>query len=397
MIKRIDLFMPVKSLYGVLHHFTIELAEALKRQGVKCRILEAERTNPGPFLEKLFGDPPQCTLSFNGLLPDEEGHFFCEMIKIPHVACLVDTPNQFVSLARSRYSIVTCSDKIDCDFFKGLNQNNAIFMPHGFDQHLISPIDNERSREVAVLASFIDHEQIQKSWQKKYPKLLGQAIEEAAEHALSEPNTSYVQALVNAVNRQTNQPGGVQPKDIDFISVLDDLVMYMKGKDRLELVKSIKDARVDVYGSSPQGVRTWKEAIGNKHPNITCHPSIPFQEALEVMKDSKIVLNSYPWVKYGAHERLFTTIACGAQPITTENTFLKETFTDGKDIAFYRYGKLDKVNDLVNSYLKDEKKRVKSVENGQKVILKHHTWDHRVKDLLKDLEPMLESIKTNVQ
>lgn len=393
MIKHIDVFMPVKGRYGVLHHFTVELAEAIKRQGVKCRILEAQRDNPKPFLDKLFDNPPNCTLSFNGLLPDEEGRFFCEMIKIPHVACLVDTPNHFVSLARSPYSIVTCSDKIDCDFFRGLHQNNVIFMPHGFDQHLISPIDNERPREVTMLSSFIDDEHLRKSWAQKYPKSLCVAIEEAAEHALSESNISYVQAFVDAINRQLNKPGSVNPKDIDFIETLDDLVMYMKGKDRISLVKSIKDAKVDIYGSTDEGSRGWKECLGNKHPNITCHPSIPFQQALEVMKESKIVLNSYPWVKYGAHERLFSGIACGALPITTENAFLKETFTDGKDIAFYRYGKLDQVNDLVNQYLKDENKRVQSVEKGQKVILKHHTWDNRVKDLLKQLEPILESIK----
>lgn len=397
MIKHIDLFMPVKSQYGVLHHFTVELAEALRRQGVKCRILEAERCNPGPFLEKLFSDPPDCTLSFNGLLPDEEGRFFCEMIKIPHVACLVDSPNHFVSLARSPYSIVTCSDKIDCDFFRGLHQNNVIFMPHGFDQHLISPIDNKRTQEVTVLASFIDYEHLQKSWKQKYPASLCKAIEEAAEHALAETSTSYVQALVDAINRQMGKPDSVHPKDIDFIAVLDDLVTYMKGKDRLQLVKAIKDARVDIYGSSPEGMRSWIQAIGKEHPNITCHPPISFNEALEVMKESKIVLNSYPWVKYGAHERLFTTLACGAQPITTENTYLRETFTDGKDIAFYRYGQLDKVNGLVNSYLKNEGKRIASVEAGQKIILKHHTWDLRVKDLLKNLEPMLESIKAKVQ
>lgn len=389
--------MPVKGRYGVLHHFTVELAEAIKRQGIKCRVLEAERYNPKPFLEKLFGNPPDCTLSFNGLLPDDEGRFFCEMIQIPHVACLVDIPNHFVSLARSPLTIITCSDKIDCDFFKGLNQNNVLFMPHGFDQHLISPIDNERPHEVTMLSSFIDDEHLRQSWKQKYPKPICLALEEAAEQALAQSDVSYIQAFVEAINRQMSKPGGVSPKDIDFIETLDDLVMYIRGKDRISLVKSIKDAKVDIYGSTDEGTRGWKECIGSKHPNITCHPAVPFQQALDIMKESKIVLNSYPSVKHGAHERLFSGIACGALPITTENTFLKETFTDGKDINFYRYGKLDRVNGLVNEYLKDEKKRIHSVEKAQKVILKHHTWDIRVKELLKELNPMLEKVKKHLK
>lgn len=391
-VERIDLFMPVKGQYGVLHHFTLELAEALNRQGVRCRILEAERQNPKPFLDKLFTDPPQCTLSFNGLLPDKDGRFFCEMIQIPHVACLVDSPNHFVSLARSPYSIVTCPDKIDCDFFIGLHQPNVLFMPHGFDQFLISPIDNKRPREVTALFSFIDDEHIRNSWKQRYSKSLCKALDEAAEHALSESNISYIQAFVEAINRQAGQPDAVNPKDVDFITVLDDLIMYMKAKDRIHLVKSITDARVEIYGSSPEGKRSWQDAIGSKSPNITCHPPIPFEQALEVMKESKIVLNSFPWVKYGAHERLFTSLACGALPITTENAFLQETFTDGVNIAFYRYGNLKKVNDMVNTYLKEEKKRQNLVEKGQKVILKHHTWDTRAEHLLKQLEPILATI-----
>src|SRR5262249_10865415 len=96
MIKHIDLFMPPNiSQYGVLHHFTIKMNEALQRSGVRSRILEAQKDNPKPFLSELFNEIPDCTLSFNGLLPDKEGRFFCDLVKIPHVACTIDSPNAF--------------------------------------------------------------------------------------------------------------------------------------------------------------------------------------------------------------------------------------------------------------------------------------------------------------
>ncbi len=76
MIKRIDVFMPPRSQYGVLHHFTRKLSEALGRAGVEASLLEAQYDNPKPFLDKIFSDRPDCTLSFNGLLPDREGRFF---------------------------------------------------------------------------------------------------------------------------------------------------------------------------------------------------------------------------------------------------------------------------------------------------------------------------------
>ena len=40
--------------------------------------------------------------------------------------------------------------------------------------------------------------------------------------------------------------------------------------------------------------------------------------------------------------------------------------------------------------LSDEPKRQKSAFIGQEIVLKHHTWDERVKCLLKELPPILE-------
>ena len=58
-MKRIDVFMPPLSAYGVLHHFTQKLHEALLRCGVKSRLLEAKKNDPAPFLKELFENPPE--------------------------------------------------------------------------------------------------------------------------------------------------------------------------------------------------------------------------------------------------------------------------------------------------------------------------------------------------
>ena len=127
MLKRIDIFMPPFSQYGVLGHMTKDIHEAFKRQGVNSRLLVAEHDNPKPFLDAIFDDSPDCTLSFNGLLPTPTGLFFCDMIKIPHVACLVDSPNQFMELIKSPRTVITCPDKNAVEFFKGFNAQNVLF------------------------------------------------------------------------------------------------------------------------------------------------------------------------------------------------------------------------------------------------------------------------------
>jgi glycosyltransferase involved in cell wall biosynthesis len=391
-IKKLDLFMPPLSQYGVLHHFTKKLFEALVRTKVDCKLLEAKRDNPKPFLEALFKDLPECTLSFNGLLPDDEGRFFCDMIRIPHLACVVDSPNHFVSLTKSPLSIVACTDRFSCDFFQGLGFQNVFFLPHGVERELAPDYQGKRDYDVVMLTSCIDYEGIRSAWKGMYPAALCKVMEEAAEIVLSDHETPCYQAFVQALERYVSRgESGIDPGKIDFITVLDEIEVYIKGKDRVELLKAIKDAKVDVFGSA-DGLG-WKKYLGNKHPNIKIHDPVPYEQVLEIMKHSKIVLNSSPWIKGGTHERILAGLACGALVITNENIYMREHFKDAENIVFYQPQKRDKANHRVNEYLENSTKRQQVASKGRQTVMDGHTWDHRAAALLKELSPILQRIR----
>lgn len=391
MIERIDLFMPPdnKSRYNVLSHFTIKLGEALARVGVNCRLLKAEKHNPKPFLEALYNDPPDCTLSFNGLLPDEQGHFFCDFIKIPHVAYLIDSPTQFLVLASSPYTIITNPDRFSCEFFKGLKCENVLFMPHAIERELAPPIDNSsRQYGVTMLSSCIDYEAIASLWPSKYPKAVRDAIYEAIEIAWSDQKTSCIQAFVQTMDRHMAE-SRITPGIFNYPEIIDQIEIYAKGKERVELIRAIKDARVHIFGSP---LELWKKYLG-KQPNVTFHESVNFELAMEVMRQSKIVLNSCVWLKDGTHERILAGLACGALVLTNENIYMREHFKDGQSIAFYQMGKWDKVNQQINEYLAHPEKIKKVANNGRDIVMLHHTWDERAKTLLKELPQALNRIE----
>lgn len=362
--------------------------EALVGQGVKSRLLEAKRNDPGAFLKLLFEDPPECTLSFNGLLPDDKGNFFCELIKIPHVACLVDSPNSFLPLMQSPRTIMTCVDRCSVDFFHGLGSKKVFFLPHGVEKSLFSEHDSKKEYDVVFLASCIDFETIREAWKKKFSSALCQVMDEASEIALSDQNIPYYQAFVQALDQRVNEKGGIDPGKVDFISVLHNIEMYIRGKDRVELIRSINEAQVDVFGSSDEKAG-WKKYVGNKR-NVKIHDPIPFEQAIEIMKRTKILLNSCTWIKYGAHERILSGLASGALVITDENPYLREHFTDGESIVFYQHHRLDKANHRINEYLANSKKREQLVRKGREIVLKSHTWDHRAAQLLKALPQFLK-------
>ena len=167
--------------------------------------------------------------------------------------------------------------------------------------------------------------------------------------------------------------------------------MYIRGKDRVELVKAIDEAKVDIFGSA-ESLTGWKKYLGKKR-NIAIHDPVPFEQAIDIMKHSKIVLNSCPWIKNGAHERLFTALACGALPITNENIYLREQFQDGKSIVFYRPNHWDKANHRINEYLANSAKREQVAEHGRNIVMKAHTWDNRAAELIKELPPILKKVR----
>lgn len=387
MIKRIDLFMPPFSQYGVLTQMTEDIYEAMKRQGVDCRLLTAEYNNPKPFLDALFHEKPQFTLSLNGLLPSPTGEFFCDMIGVPHIACLVDSPNQFSTLVNSKRTYITCPDIYATHVFQELGAKHVFFFPHGVNRDLAPDPALKRTYDVVFLGSCIDYEKIAENWKSKYPKRLCDAMHQAAEATLSDQTTPYVEAFVDALNDHISKSEPLDPNQCHMMEILQDLEMYIRGKDRVSLMRAIKDARVDIFGTGLEK-EGWAKYFSSKDKNIHLHPAVPFREALDIMKRSKIILNSCPWIKQGTHERILSGMACGALVITNENSYMSEHFTADKEIGYYYHGRWDEVNELINKYLANESQRALVANQGRAKVQAGHTWDHRVASLLEQLSAM---------
>lgn len=378
-----------KSRYNVLPHFTIKLAEAFHRQGVQCRILKAEKSNPKPFLDALYNDPPDCTLSFNGLLPDHQGLFFCDMIKIPHVAMIIDSPTQYLALASSPYTIITLPDRFSCQFFKGLKCENVLFIPHAIEKDLAPPLEDiERKFDVTMLSSCIDYESMAEQWPFRYPQKVVDAMYEAIEIVLSDNETSCIQAFIQTMDRRLAESQDI--KDMfNYPQIIDEIEMYTKGKERVELIRAIKDAQVHIFGSH---IDLWQKYLSGSS-NVNFHEFVNYDVALEIMKQSKIILNSCAWMKDGTHERILAGLACGALVFTNENIYMQEYFRGDYSIAFYQTGELETLNLQVNHYLSRPEKRARVVERGRDIVMRKHTWDQRAKTLLKELPQALRRIE----
>ncbi len=386
---RIDIFTGIKSQYSVLNHFAIKLHDALQDIGVKTRLLSAHEKD---LITQITQDPPDCTLSMNGITPNKNGHLLFDLLRIPHISYLADSPLHFMFLRYSPYSIITCVDRLAAHFIRTTGFSNAFFMPHAVESSLKVDPHINRSYDVVLMATCIDHEEIRKSWRKKYSLPLCHVMEEAAEITLSDQITPHYLAFTQALENHEKGRFTIDQNSLDLIPIFNEIELYVRGKDRFEIVNNIKDAHVHVFGSKAQIGQGWEKYLSHQS-NVTIHPAISFTEALKIMQQSKIVLNSCPSIKHGGHERIFAGLACGALAFTSENPYLSEQFKDGESIAFYRHNQWDKINLSINEYLADDQKWGTVVSKGQAVVTKHHTWEQRAQQLMEFLPGVIKSIK----
>lgn len=375
--ERVDVFLPDYSQYGVLHYFTRHLYEALKRTGLSCRLLEGNDCITQPLIS-----PPTFTIAFNGVVFFEGNSLLCDWIQVPHIACMLDPPYGFFPLMKSPFIIVTCDDLNSCQLLKRTGFKRAVFMPHAVEKELSPDPNLERIYDITFQGTYIDCEAHRASWPQKYPAAICQAMEEVVDLALHTP-TSFIKII----NETFSSP---ELFNYPVEEIFKEIELYIKGRDRLDLLDAIKNHPIHIFGASIDQ-KGWKD-FASTRPNLIVHDPLEYDEAVKVMKQSKIVLNSSLKNQYGAHERVFAGPACGAVAVTNDNEYLRKNFTDGKDIILFQRNHWNALKQQIDLVLADESHRQKMAEAARKNVMSNHTWDHRVKQLLKEVLPTIRKI-----
>lgn len=385
MLKKV-LLMVNYNLYDSKRHFTKKLAEAMVRKGITTKIIDVnEEAIEGEIGAIIKRFKPDMTCSFNTLSSLTNGKFLWDVLQIPHLSILVDPALYSIQLTNSPYSILSCVDHFDYSAIRSYRFNNVFFWPHGIEADIQESI-GERPYDVVFMGSCYDYESLRHYWQERFSSEINKALDHAIDLVLSDKPISLAQALVSAWNSS-----GLSPQKADFTSLFYFLDNYTKGKDRVELIRSIKDAPVHVFGElvtdHPACKLGWKDYLG-KQRNVTIHPSVSFSESLQILGKSKICLNSMPFFRNGSHERVLASFACGALPITSDSLYWREQFATD-ELVIYPPGNWSVINGTVNDLLANKTKRESMVKRGRTKVMQKHTWDERVDQLMQEIPPIL--------
>lgn len=390
MLERVC-FLTNYNQYESKRHFAKELSKALEQEGVDSIVYDVQdpEFRKMPHF-KIHQAEPDLTISFNSFVPSPDGKYLWEQLKIPHLSILVDPALYYMDMVASPYSIISVVDLFDVEGLKSFGKDNVFFLPHGVSRELADAEEETKEFEVVFIGSCYDFISLRERWQEELKKKEIELLEESIEIFLNDNVTPLHASLAIALNHQN-----VSPKEVDFLQIFRYLDIYTRGLDRMELIRSIKDADVHVFGGTCEGdiypYKGWQDYLYDMK-NVTVHSPVDYEESHRILKRSKISLNSSPFFKNGSHERLFVPPLLGALVVSSDSLYARKEFTDGRDMLIYPPKGWGHLNDRISAVLQNEEERRDMVMKARNKILEHHTWNARAKTLKQAIPPLLENI-----
>jgi hypothetical protein len=166
----------------------------------------------------------------------------------------------------------------------------------------------------------------------------------------------------------------LEPKDlvdIDFLKFACEVDSYIKKRNRIRAIDSLKNFPTDFYGSG------WDVKYGDVN-NFRFLGEIKHTQISEIVSNYKVLLNFDPNWEDGVHDRVFTCLANQTNLITNQNLFLDEF--EGKTNNIYRYHpNSPNINELAECSINEYQK------SKTKSILLNHSWHARITALIKNI------------
>lgn len=309
---KIDLFLP-PSHDEELNQYSFDFYEALSKLGVNCRLLKGDSHNPAAFIDDLLKNKPHYTLSFNGLLPDDQGRFLADLLNINHIAYITEFPSAFALLNQSKKTLITAPDKGSVNFLKGLGCQSVFPL-----KTASSPIDQHKDKTYKYVAhvSSLTLEDYLNRLAKKFPEPLIDILLDAAELTLKNEALYFYEALVQSFRPDKLT---IPPQNIDFSLLLEELENLTKIISWERLLESFPHS-IDIFSEFDKE-DSLKKKFHSKH---RFHRQVSYNEWRKILMTSEYNLLSSPILKNGVEASFYLTIASSSMPIINENAFTKE-------------------------------------------------------------------------
>ena len=169
-----------------------------------------------------------------------------------------------------------------------------------------------------------------------------------------------------------------QDKEADMILAAHcNVERICRRKQKLETIHRLAQGGipVEIYGVH------WEEVAAIFPDLIRLHERVSSDECVRLTGNAKIALNLSTYLKDGSHERVYIAMLNKALCVTERSRYLEEKFTDGKDIIFFDYERLDLLCDKIKHLLSHPREADEIIQNAYARVARS-TWGDRLNDII---------------
>lgn len=367
------------SQYDVLRHFCDEMLQSLCSLGCLTTMLDLTSINPEILTSVLFNNYDMI-FSFNSI--GIELYNFMEH-KPLFWSFLVDHPFHHHSRLQQIDGnvMVSCIDRRHVEYIDKYYKNIpwTCFMPHGGTTS--EPLRHipyiDRKYNVVFMGS-LGNLQETDSLIKAISNELNDLVLSVTDTAISDMSLDLEQIVYDKLC-ELNVPfdNGLFSEIMPILSPIDTLRRYYK---RLALISSLcyNGIDIDIWGSG------WEQAIKDPEcrKHIKLHGNVSYSEAMDIMRNSRIVLSDMPLFLDGSHERVFSSMQSGAISATDGSKFLEECFTDNENIIFYRNNNIEELASDIREKLNNPDTANTIINNAVNASA-DHMWRNRASAMMQ--------------
>jgi hypothetical protein len=384
-MKNIALIKNEESKYDVLGAMTEDLAAAFTRKGIRAPIYEVVGEDYGALAEKIRRNLPDCTWGINTAL--DEGFLF-RSSGVPHVDLSVDSCLHNLPWGLHLPHLVQLFiDETSVDLFSSYGAKRIHWFPHAIAQETIDKVRSspsialeDRPYDVTLLGShYPGSEWLDRPLNGK--KVLW-PLKRVIDGALADLSFPFISEALNCI---ADIP---QLEDVDALGLITALELVLRGVDRDRLLHVLRGRDIHIF-TGVEDAAEWMRALSAQ--GSTFHPPVDFRDVIHICCQSKVVINSFPHIRKGYHERLFLSLASGAITLVERGRLPAWLVAEGR-VVEYDGSSLESVPQR----LIEAQSRPYNREKVLSWLSAEHTWDVRLQQLLPVIEADLASIRSAV-
>lgn len=381
-----------QSVYDATRVFVDELAGALSRRGILPVVIDAtSEPDFGGALARASaaGDVVFAySICIAAEWRDGVGRTIGQICRAPHILQHVDYPlTHLPRLEQAPHdTVILTVDPTHIDSLVSLCGPGRFahvgFCPHGAVGKA-APAEPDAdafaaARDIPILFTGTWYRPVTPSWHA-LDSGVRPLVETGYQIALSQEFVPAMTALDQAM-----RAAGLDPKNPEFAgfrTLASGIHEQVRAHRREQLLKTASriGLPIHVYG------RGW-EAAKEEFPNLILGGEANLQEAIALMRRSRVVLNINANFGAGSHERPLTAMMAGAAAASDHSKFWASEFRAGREIALYQWKALEAGLHMIAALSNDPQKAFAMARAGQARVLAGHTWDHRVDTLLTAAE-----------